>query len=125
MHLQWLPIQRLGEHVGDILAAFELLSEELRKWPPYGQNSFHGVIRVPSNIAPKKANHTIEVRSMLVMDPGVANQLELFPPICTCISAVLLLGDSQHEEDFRSWLTSDIAIGGAGVWWESVSHRKY
>lgn len=62
VELQWLEIWRLGVHVGDILAAFELLSQgvlEDHPWPPYGINAG----QIPPDVAPRREAHTIEVWS--------------------------------------------------------------
>ncbi len=64
VHLNWLPIYRLGKHQGDVLAAFELvLDKEPWRATFRGPKSERGYFQIPPVIAPVLKRHTIEVNT--------------------------------------------------------------
>lgn len=65
VHLEWLPIKRLGEPAGEILAAFELvLDEEKRRAKFRAPMGERGEYQIPTVIAPHMKQHTIEVTGL-------------------------------------------------------------
>ena len=63
VELQWLELRRQGEHVGDLLAAFELVLDEGVTKAMFDKSitGEHKQIVVPAHIAPKTELHRIEV----------------------------------------------------------------
>ncbi len=67
VHLDWLPIKRLGEPAGDILAAFELVPDEhptrrAKFRAPRGGSGKKEFFQIPPTLAPAMKQHTIEVQ---------------------------------------------------------------
>ncbi len=92
--LKWIKIQRHGEYVGDILAAFELIKDEGGQVPftpmMSDDNKYY---TIPKTIAPKLEDFVIEVYFLIV---NFDSQFSLFyhfddfKRLCPCISNFLI-----------------------------------